>query len=193
MGISRACASKWVNRWRRHGELSLHDRSSTPHHSPTATPAHVVALIETGRREKKWSAHRITHELSEQGIQLNRRSRDTSSRQALLSSGPSDHGQLRLSAGGTFAWIVVQHATHSPPPGDVPFPHVTLGCLLTHPPLYGVEQLVAANPLLFWVIQLVRLFSSAVAVANVPSSGVVAIATPSVPPAVSMTPIWRAR
>jgi len=73
MGISRACASKWVNRWRRHGELGLHDRSSTPHHSPTATPAHVVALIETSRREKKWSAQRITHDLSEQGIQLNRR------------------------------------------------------------------------------------------------------------------------
>ncbi|CQD16638.1 putative transposase [Mycolicibacterium conceptionense] len=73
MGISRACASKWVNRWRRHGELGLHDRSSTPHHSPTATPAHVVALIETSRREKKWSAQRITHDLSEQGIRLNRR------------------------------------------------------------------------------------------------------------------------
>jgi hypothetical protein len=25
MGISRACASKWVNRRRRHGELGLHD------------------------------------------------------------------------------------------------------------------------------------------------------------------------
>ena len=26
MGIARACASQWVNRWRRHGELDLHDR-----------------------------------------------------------------------------------------------------------------------------------------------------------------------
>jgi transposase-like protein len=26
IGISQACASKWVNRWRRHGELGLHDR-----------------------------------------------------------------------------------------------------------------------------------------------------------------------
>nr|WP_244330093.1 leucine zipper domain-containing protein [Streptomyces platensis] len=31
MGISRACASKWVNRYRRHGGLGLLDRSSTPH------------------------------------------------------------------------------------------------------------------------------------------------------------------
>jgi transposase-like protein len=27
MGISRACASKWVNRFRRHGDLGLLDRS----------------------------------------------------------------------------------------------------------------------------------------------------------------------
>ncbi|BAC68689.1 putative IS481 family IS1122-like transposase [Streptomyces avermitilis MA-4680 = NBRC 14893] len=39
MGISRACASKWVNRFRRYGELGLHDRSSAPRHQPTATPA----------------------------------------------------------------------------------------------------------------------------------------------------------
>ncbi|WP_373324264.1 leucine zipper domain-containing protein [Pseudonocardia alni] len=32
------CASKWVNRWRRHGEVGLRDRASTPHHSPNATP-----------------------------------------------------------------------------------------------------------------------------------------------------------
>ncbi|WLW58117.1 helix-turn-helix domain-containing protein [Streptomyces sp. YU58] len=30
MGISRACASKGVNRYRRHGELGLLDRPSTP-------------------------------------------------------------------------------------------------------------------------------------------------------------------
>lgn len=39
MGVSRACASKWVNRWRRHGELGLHDRPSVPHHSPRADSA----------------------------------------------------------------------------------------------------------------------------------------------------------
>ena len=73
MGISRACASKWVNRWRRHGELGLHDRPSTPHHSPDATPAWVIERIETWRREKKWSANRITHELAELDFRINRR------------------------------------------------------------------------------------------------------------------------
>jgi transposase len=74
MGISRACASKWVNRYRRHGELGLHDRSSTPHNSPTATSAKVVELIETWRREHKWSAARITHELAaREGVVINRR------------------------------------------------------------------------------------------------------------------------
>ena len=73
MGISRACASKWVNRWRRHGELGLHDRSSTPRHSPHSTPAWVIEQIETWRRDQKWSAQRIAHELVEVGFRINRR------------------------------------------------------------------------------------------------------------------------
>ncbi len=73
MGISRACASKWFNRWRRYGELGLRDRSSTPQHSPTATPAKVIGQIERWRRHRKWSAARITHELAEQGLTINRR------------------------------------------------------------------------------------------------------------------------
>lgn len=73
MGISRACASRWVNRWRRYGDLGLHDRSSAPRHSPSATPAHVIARIEVWRREHKWSAARITHELAANGVRLNRR------------------------------------------------------------------------------------------------------------------------
>lgn len=47
MGISRTCALKWVNRWRRHVDAGLLDRSSTPHRSPTATPACVIEQIET--------------------------------------------------------------------------------------------------------------------------------------------------
>ncbi|CAA9523333.1 MAG: Transposase [uncultured Rubrobacteraceae bacterium] len=43
MGVSRACASKWVNRYRRHGELGLRDLSSTPLRPPAATDAKVVA------------------------------------------------------------------------------------------------------------------------------------------------------
>ncbi|SEE76342.1 IS481 family transposase [Ruania alba] len=73
MGISRACASKWVNRYRRFGELGLVDRPSTPHRSPRSTPVQVIAQIESWRREKKWSASRITHELAARGVRLNRR------------------------------------------------------------------------------------------------------------------------
>jgi transposase InsO family protein len=73
IGISRACASKWVNRYRRFGELGLHDRSSTPRHSPNATPAWVIEQIEAWRRDQKWSAARITHELAERGLRINRR------------------------------------------------------------------------------------------------------------------------
>jgi transposase len=73
MGISRECASKWVNRWRRYGELGLVDRSSTPHRSPRATPAWVLKHIESWRRNRKWSATRITLELAALGYRINRR------------------------------------------------------------------------------------------------------------------------
>jgi transposase InsO family protein len=73
MGISRQCASKWVNRYRQYGELGLRDRCSTPHRQPTAAPAEVVADIESMRREHKWSASRIAFELEAQGSPVSRR------------------------------------------------------------------------------------------------------------------------
>ncbi|MBM4570202.1 IS481 family transposase, partial [Rhodococcus hoagii] len=68
MGISRACASKWVHRYREFGESGLLDRPSIPHRQPTATAAEVVTRIERLRREKKWSARRIALELANDGV-----------------------------------------------------------------------------------------------------------------------------
>ncbi|MBW3085937.1 IS481 family transposase ISRae1 [Austwickia sp. TVS 96-490-7B] len=73
MGICRACASKWVNRWRRYSDLSLQDRPSTPRRTPNATRPEVVTRIERWRREHKWSAARIAHELAAQGVWIDRR------------------------------------------------------------------------------------------------------------------------
>ncbi|MFD3437110.1 helix-turn-helix domain-containing protein [Streptomyces sp. NPDC058685] len=73
MGISRACVSKWVNRYRRYGELGLHDRSSAPRRRPTATPDEVVGQIEQLRRQHMWSAARITFKLAAQGTRISRR------------------------------------------------------------------------------------------------------------------------
>lgn len=73
MGISRACASKWVNRWRTHGEIGLLDRSATPHYQPTATDADIVNRVETMRRERKWPASRIAFELAGTGVSISRR------------------------------------------------------------------------------------------------------------------------
>ena len=44
-----------------------------PHGSPNATPVRVIELIETWRRDQKWSGQRITHELAELGVTINRR------------------------------------------------------------------------------------------------------------------------
>jgi transposase len=70
MGISRASASKWVNRYRRHGELGLHDLPSTPRRQPTATDTAGVARIEDLRRSQKWPASRIAFELQTEGVTI---------------------------------------------------------------------------------------------------------------------------
>lgn len=73
MGVSRATASKWVNRYRRYGEAGLYDRSSAPIRQPTVTPGETVARIEAMRRAQKWSASRITFELAADDITTGRR------------------------------------------------------------------------------------------------------------------------
>jgi transposase InsO family protein len=70
MGISRQCASKWVIRYRRFGEAGLLDRPSVPHRQPTATAAQIVTRIEAMRRDHKWSARRIAHELAGDGVTI---------------------------------------------------------------------------------------------------------------------------
>jgi hypothetical protein len=69
----RACASKWVNRYRRYGDLGLLDRSSTPHDQLNATAGEVVARIEGLCRTQKWSAARISFELTQAGTPDSRR------------------------------------------------------------------------------------------------------------------------
>lgn len=73
MGISRATASKWVNRYRKFGGVGLLDRSSVPLRQPTAISGDIVARIEQLRRERKWSASRIAFELSANGTTVSRR------------------------------------------------------------------------------------------------------------------------
>lgn len=70
MGISRATASKWVNRYRRHGEVGLADHSSRPSRCPSQTPDKVVELIASLRRERKWSARLIWIELTDRGYSI---------------------------------------------------------------------------------------------------------------------------
>lgn len=73
MGVSRSCASKWVNRYRKFGEVGLLDRSSAPRRQPAATDAEIVAIVENLRRTHKWSAARIAFELQADGAVISRR------------------------------------------------------------------------------------------------------------------------
>ena len=66
--VARATVTTWVKRYRASGVAALQDRSSAPTHRPTRLRVSVIEQIDTWRREKKWSARRITHELGHQGI-----------------------------------------------------------------------------------------------------------------------------
>lgn len=68
MGVSRATAWKWVNRYRPYGEIGLYDRSSAPVRQPTATRGDTVARIESMRREKKWAASRIAEVIGKRKV-----------------------------------------------------------------------------------------------------------------------------
>ncbi|WP_343875592.1 helix-turn-helix domain-containing protein, partial [Brachybacterium alimentarium] len=63
--IARTTLSKWVGRFREHGEAGLEDHSSAPANRPTRLPIWALELIESWRRKKKWSARRITRELAD--------------------------------------------------------------------------------------------------------------------------------
>ena len=63
--IARSTLSKWVARYRTHGEAGLEDRSNAPANRPTRLPGDAVELIEAWRRQRKCSARRIARELAD--------------------------------------------------------------------------------------------------------------------------------
>lgn len=69
-GISRACLAKWKHRYEADGEVGLTDRSSAPVRRPTQLDPHVVELIESWRRQHKWTARQIHRELTGRGHRL---------------------------------------------------------------------------------------------------------------------------
>ncbi|MDO4413303.1 helix-turn-helix domain-containing protein [Cutibacterium sp.] len=70
MGISRATAPTWVNRYRRHGEAGLADRTSRPARCPHQTPTEIVKTIARLRREQQWSVRLICIDLADRGIRI---------------------------------------------------------------------------------------------------------------------------
>ena len=53
MGISRQCAHRWVRRFDEEGIAGLEDRSSRPHHMPTATDPKRVARVLAARSQHR--------------------------------------------------------------------------------------------------------------------------------------------
>ena len=63
--IARATLSKWVGRFREHGELGLEDRSSALVNRPIFLPVRGLELIDFRRQKKKWSVRRIARKLAD--------------------------------------------------------------------------------------------------------------------------------
>ncbi len=59
LGVSRATAHKWVNRWRAEGEGGLADRSSRPRTTPHRTTEDVEARVCQLRQARKLGPARI--------------------------------------------------------------------------------------------------------------------------------------
>jgi transposase InsO family protein len=59
LGISRATAYKWVNRYRTEGEAGLADRSSRPHRSPRRLSDELEAAVLAARAEWRYGPDRL--------------------------------------------------------------------------------------------------------------------------------------
>ena len=59
LGISRATAYKWVNRFKSEGEAGLADRSSRPHRSPRRLAPDVEAVVLAARAEWRYGPDRL--------------------------------------------------------------------------------------------------------------------------------------
>lgn len=59
LGVSRATAYKWVNRFRAEGEAGLADRSSRPHASPRRTPEAAELAVLAARAEWRYGPDRL--------------------------------------------------------------------------------------------------------------------------------------
>jgi transposase InsO family protein len=63
LGVSRATAYKWLDRYRAEGSAGLADRPSRPHHCPHALPASQVRRVLAARRRRRQGPHRLGYHL----------------------------------------------------------------------------------------------------------------------------------
>ncbi len=59
LGVSRATAYKWLDRYQTEGSAGLIDRPSRPHTSPSALSDAVIAEVLAARREQREGPHRL--------------------------------------------------------------------------------------------------------------------------------------
>jgi transposase InsO family protein len=59
--VSVSTVQRWVERYRRHGEAGMTDRSSRPHHSPRRTPTRTERRIIKVRVLRRWGPARIAY------------------------------------------------------------------------------------------------------------------------------------
>ncbi|MFV2045695.1 MAG: helix-turn-helix domain-containing protein, partial [Anaerolineales bacterium] len=59
-GISRKTAYKWVNRFKRHGQVGFHEHSRRPHSCPWQTDAAIVEeLVKFRKAHPRWGPRKL--------------------------------------------------------------------------------------------------------------------------------------
>jgi transposase InsO family protein len=110
-GVTRSCAYKWVNRYKRYGAAGLEELSRTPEHSPNRTaqsvvtelvelkrkhplfgPAKLTAMIEKRHGERILAVSTAGEILSRHGLVRKRRSQ--------RSAGPIERGPFEVAGAG---------------------------------------------------------------------------------------------
>lgn len=99
-GVSKRTVRKWLGRYRVEGQPGLEDRTSRPHHTPTATPEAVRAHIE-GLRRHRWTGARIAAKVGLSPATVHRVLRQLGlDRLRKLGRGPFDLGSGGAAPGG---------------------------------------------------------------------------------------------
>ena len=95
---------KWRDRYLTEGDAGLFDRSSCPHTSPNQTPPECRRRIIELRKQRRWGADHIAHEVDRAASTVQNILRQEDSAGLTLAIGQPRHRSFAISATGQVNW-----------------------------------------------------------------------------------------